>query len=992
MMIIRKKELKDLVSRLEKLSRDRSLLNRLISLTKSIGKASDIEGRIDIVLDEARKMTGADRAAIYYRIDGEIHYADSAGVRKKSVEPEDSLVTKIFQMPESRLPSSDQEEESSAEYGTVTVPLEAGSEIIGVIRLEGRPANIRKRIRKMFFEHAALMIWNESFPEQNSGKHSEACIEEDALSLLHSALDNLNDAVLIVDDKARFRSANREACRLLGYSRAELLTMGIPDLDPGFPEDRWPFLWEKLKMQRTFSIESSVINKEGLSIRVEITEFYLEYGSQSFLLVLLRQIARQNQSELDFPSHNGFLQNLDLINRIMLKTNNIEEMMYDLLSTLLSIFKCDRAWIANPCDPDISSFQISMECTGDDFSRTCPTCTDISVDSEVAAMLRKVRASDSPVRFGLRTDNPLPSLLIEDYNVHSQIAMALYPKGDTIYFFGLHQCTKPRIWTKEETVFFREVGRRLTECLDKLISYRNLQMSEKRFRARFEKAFDGLFVSTPEGRFADINRKGVELLGYSSKEDVLTLDISRDIYIDPLERKRFLAEVNEQGSGEKEIMVRKKNGERIIILVTLSAEKDETGSITAYNGTVRDITRQRQTEKELTKYREHLEELIKERTAQLKVSENMYRSLFTNMTVSFILSEIICDEKGEPIDLKLIEVNPAFERLMGLRKDELTGRRVTEMLPHFTPLIRFYSPVVYSGQPVHFETHSTLTERDYEVYSYMPAPRQCAVMITDITERIESEEHIRELNTALQNRALALEAANEELDAFAYSVSHDLRAPLRQIEGFIDLLSKRNKAFTDSKSTHYIEVISESAKRMGTMIDDLLSFSRMSCQEMNSNEVDLDCLLREVLKNMEYDTEGRNIKWSIAHLPVITGDRSMLRIVLINLISNALKFTKTRTQAEIEIGFTHVDDEELVFFVRDNGVGFDMDYADSLFGVFQRLHRKEDFDGTGIGLANTRSIIKRHGGRTWAESEVDCGATFYFSLPYCGSLSVEAMM
>lgn len=233
----------------------------------------------------------------------------------------------------------------------------------------------------------------------------------------------------------------------------------------------------------------------------------------------------------------------------------------------------------------------------------------------------------------------------------------------------------------------------------------------------------------------------------------------------------------------------------------------------------------------------------------------------------------------------------------------------------------------------------------------------------------------------LQEVASALEAANKELEAFAYSVSHDLRTPLNHIDGFLELLQKRAQTVLDERSRHYMDTISNSAKHMGSMIDDLLAFSRMGRQALLLRSVDLNNLVSHVLQDLELEIAGRNIEWRIGHLPVVGGDRAMLRMVLVNLIANAVKFTRPREQAVIEIDRLHSPETETVIFVRDNGVGFDMAYSEKLFGVFQRLHNSAEFEGTGIGLANVRRIITRHGGRTWAEGNVDRGATFFFSLP-----------
>jgi PAS domain S-box-containing protein len=250
----------------------------------------------------------------------------------------------------------------------------------------------------------------------------------------------------------------------------------------------------------------------------------------------------------------------------------------------------------------------------------------------------------------------------------------------------------------------------------------------------------------------------------------------------------------------------------------------------------------------------------------------------------------------------------------------------------------------------------------------------------DITEHKRREQETRLLNDELAKRTAELEAINKELEAFAYSVSHDLRAPLRHIAGFTELLQKNAASQLNEKSQRYMTMILESANRMGHLIDDLLAFSRIGRAETHKSMVSLDQLVQEALSETRQDTGGRDIVWKIGGLPAWYGDRSMLRLALVNLISNAVKFTRTRRQAEIEIGCTNKTPNEVVVFVRDNGVGFDMKYVNKLFGVFQRLHGPEVFEGTGIGLATVQRIVHRHGGRAWAEGLVDQGATFYFSL------------
>jgi signal transduction histidine kinase len=261
---------------------------------------------------------------------------------------------------------------------------------------------------------------------------------------------------------------------------------------------------------------------------------------------------------------------------------------------------------------------------------------------------------------------------------------------------------------------------------------------------------------------------------------------------------------------------------------------------------------------------------------------------------------------------------------------------------------------------------------------------QTAIALGYATLLSEQQTLIRQLH----RRTAQLEAAYKELESFSYSVSHDLRAPLRHVAGYIELLQNHTGADLDDKSRRYLTVIQEAANRMGGLIDDLLAFSRFGRVELHKTHFPLDQLVAEVIHDLAADSAGRDITWQIEPLPAVKADRSLMRLVFVNLITNALKFTRSRSPAKIEIGCNLAEDE-VIFFVRDNGVGFDMKYVGQLFGVFQRLHSAKEFEGSGIGLANVQRIIHRHGGRTWADGAVDKGATFYFTLPQATQSEVQ---
>jgi PAS domain S-box-containing protein len=505
-----------------------------------------------------------------------------------------------------------------------------------------------------------------------------------------------------------------------------------------------------------------------------------------------------------------------------------------------------------------------------------------------------------------------------------------------------------------ETKRVRVYGNDITER-------KQVESAAARLAAIVESSDDAIIGKDLQGVVTSWNAGAERLFGYQACE-MVGQPIMRLI---PLERQQEEEEILshvKRGENVKHfdtVRVRK-DGSTVAISVTVSPINDSNGKIVGASKVARDITERKRAEE-----------------AQ-RSSEARYRMLFDYAPDGIV----IVDSKGYYLD-----ANASICRMLGYTRDEIIGLNATDIVAA-AEIPRIGEALDVIKSKADYQREWQLRRKDGAVFAVdtiaaaMPDGNLLA-MIRDITERKQAQAQIQQLNSELEQRVIErtaqLESANKELEAFSYSVSHDLRAPLRAVDGFSQAVLEDYGPQLPEEGRQDLQTIRRCAQKMGQLIDDLLTFSRLSRLPLSKDAVDTGKLVRGALEELSLQRQGRQIDIRIGALPPCQADAALLKQVWLNLLSNALKYTGKREAAVVEIGCAR-EKEQDVYFVRDNGTGFDMRYAHKLFGVFQRLHRAEDYEGTGVGLAIVQRVIHRHGGRVWAESKVNCGTTFYFTL------------
>lgn len=508
------------------------------------------------------------------------------------------------------------------------------------------------------------------------------------------------------------------------------------------------------------------------------------------------------------------------------------------------------------------------------------------------------------------------------------------------------------------------------DITDRKIAEEDVQAERILLRTLIDNLPDTVYVKDTDARKVLANKADLRIMGFKSEIEVIgKTDLE---LLDPkIGKKTYEDDLKLLKSG-KPIFNREEDfididGKMHWLLTSKIPLFNDNGLVNGMIGIGRDITERK------------LGELA------LHESELRYRSLFNEMLEGFALHEIICDEQNVPVDYRFLNVNPAFERMTNLSAKSIVGKRVKEVLPATEDIwIKNYGNVALTGKALSFEDYSAELERHFHVVAFSPDKGKFATVIMDITDRKMVEEEVRKLNTDLEERVkirtLELETAVQEMEAFSYSVSHDLRSPLRAISGFSRILQDDYAQLLDAEGLRVLGVIRNNTQKMDQLITDLLSLSRISRFELKCIVVNMNTLVHGTIKELIQSDEPSVIEFKIPDLHTAACDPNLIRQVWLNLISNAIKYTRSKPIRIIEIG-SYREAGRIIYYVKDNGVGFNPAYTHKLFGVFQRLHKATDFEGTGVGLAIVKRIISRHNGYSWAEGAIDEGATFYFSLP-----------
>ncbi len=754
------------------------------------------------------------------------------------------------------------------------------------------------------------------------------------LNKFKMSIDNALDGVYWINRTGGFDYVNEQACKMLGYSQEELISLKLPDIDYSYSLEQFAKDWEEaFRVKETYGVnnKSVQVKKDGTFIPVEVNAIFIWDEDDSFIIVYIKDISERQQHE-------------DLIlknQKLLIESQRIAKMgswEFDIKTGKLTWNKEAfeiYGYEYNEVEPSMELF----------YRLINPNDVQSAVD-HFQYILEHKEVQDFECRI-LDWEGKDKFLLVAG-DVESD------ENGNLIRIFGIVQDITEKKNNEQQLIQ----------------SKLRAEESEERFRALHNASFGGIAIHD-KGIILDCNQGLSEITGYGFDELIYKNGL---LLMAPEYRELVMSKI--KSGAEKPYIVKglKKNGETYPL--RLEARNIPYKGKQVRSVEFRDITEQIQAEQEIVKAKERAEEseyFLQESQRSGNIGSFKLNIQRQEWIATETLFRIVGENNKSCSYLEISELIHSKDRQL------VKNYFVDEVLSLKKPFDIEFRVIRKSDQElrwVHAVGKLYLDEKD-EVVEILGT-------LQDITDRKLIEEERKKMNVMLENsvkeRTEQLQQANHDLEAFAYSVSHDLRAPIRHIDGFLRLMYNALKP-VDDKVQGYYDKILKSSTGMSVMIDELLRFSRLGRTKISYTEVDLKELVLEVVEQFKPDYAHRNIQWNIQSLPMVKGDPVLLKIVYENLISNAIKYTSKCEQAIVEIGHKENDSGKYELYVQDNGAGFDMAYKDKLFGVFQRLHKSEEFEGIGIGLANVKQIITKHNGTIDAQSEIDKGTKFIIYLP-----------